>query len=129
VKTLSKAELDELPKLSATILEFGAPLVGDPPPNATVADLQQAMMLVEMAWNLPILTQHSKSSAGLGKDLDQRMALLPPEVRGVLEGMLRARATTYAHDPRTAHVLVERDGRGGFTVKAETRLVPGVTPK
>lgn len=129
LKTLPKAELDKLPKLSETILKFGASILDDAPPGATAAEYTEAMTLVEMAWNFPIITQHSTNSAALVKDLDHRLALLPAEVRTVIEGMLRARATTYARDPRTARVIVESDGRGGLTVKAETRLVPGVTPE
>jgi hypothetical protein len=129
LKTLPKAQLDKLPKLSETILKFGAPILDDAPLGAKAAEYRKLITIVEMAWNFPILTQSSPDSAALGKDLDDRLALLPAEVRSVIEGMFRARATTYAHDPRTARVIVEDDGRGGITVKAEARLLPGVIPE
>ena len=112
-----------------TILKFGAPILDDSPHGTTAAEYTKVMTLVEMAWNFPILAQHSANTAALGKDLDHRLALLSAEVRAVLESMFRERATTYAHDPRTARVIVEDDGRGGITVKAETRLVPGAVPE
>jgi hypothetical protein len=141
-------ELPELVRLGRQIAEIEEDYMPSGPPmspitgsyftNWAVLDLGVGLhkeslgsliTLVEMAWNFPILTQNSPDSAALGKDLDDRLALLPAEVRSVIEGMFRARATTYAHDPRTARVIVEDDGRGGITVKAEARLVPGVIPE
>jgi hypothetical protein len=69
LKTLPKAELDKLPKLSETILKFGAPILDDAPPGATAAEYRSAMTLVEMAWNFPIVTQHSTDSAAIVKEL------------------------------------------------------------
>jgi hypothetical protein len=129
LKTLPRAKLDELPKLSETILKFGEPLLVDAPPGATADEYRAAMQLVEMAWNFPILTQHSAISATLVRDVNERLGVLPPEFRTLLEGMFRARATVYAHDPRTAHIRVEEDERGSFSVKAEARLIPGAVPE
>ncbi|HWA71086.1 MAG TPA: hypothetical protein VG937_02060 [Polyangiaceae bacterium] len=127
VRTLGASELERLPKLSATLIEFGEPFIGGVPPGATLADLTHKLILVELAWNAPFIMQHgSAGSAGeVKRQIDARFPLLPPALRRTLEKMLRERTTLYAYDPRLASAKAVSDGKGGFTVLAESRLLDG----
>ena len=127
VKTLPLAELGKLPKLSATLLEFSESFTGAVPPGTTLAQMREGMAIVELMWNAPLLIQHGDSgkASELKRVVEERFRRLPGELRVTLEGLLRDRSTIYGYDPRLATVRVKDDGKGGFTVEAEGRLVDG----
>jgi hypothetical protein len=126
MKTLPLAELERLPKLSETLLEFGEPILHGLLPKGPAEDLQQAMVLVELAWNAPLLMQHGTSDFArkLQGQLDGIWPQLPNEAQAVLESMMTERATTYGHDPRLARVSV-RDHEGDVRVHADAHLLDG----
>jgi len=127
VRTLPLAELTKLPKLSATLLEFSESFMGGVPPGTTLAQMREGMAIVELMWNAPVLMRHgdARRSSELKQVVEERFSQLPHELRATLEGLLRDRSTIYGYDPRLATVRVIDDGKGGFTVEAEARLVDG----
>ncbi len=129
-KTLPVAELERLPKLSATLLEFGRPVLDEFPPGATVEDLGRAMKIVEMAWNFPLLQQHrgAEFTRDLTALLERQMAQMPPEAEIVIRQLLHDRAVRHAHDPRLAEVSVRDHGGGDIRVHANSRLLDGPPP-
>jgi hypothetical protein len=129
VKSLAPAEVERLPKLSEIILEFGKPILQEIPPKAPVADLRQAMVLVELAWNAPVLMQHGTSEVArrLKKDLDSMWPKLPQEAHRVLKTMMVERATTYGRDPRLARVYVKAHANGEVRVHADAYMLDDAT--
>jgi len=127
VRTLSLADLGKLPKLSTTLLEFSESFIGGVPPGTTLAQMREGMTIVELMWNAPLLIQHGDSgkSSELKRVVEERFRRLPGELRVTLEGLLRDRSTIYGYDPRIATVRVKDDGKGGFTIEADARLVDG----
>jgi hypothetical protein len=127
VRTLSLADLEKLPKLSATLLEFSESFMGGVPPGTTLAQMREGMAIVELMWNAPLLIQHGNAgtSSELKREVEGRFNQLPNELRLTLEGLLRDRSTIYGYDPRLATVRVKGDGAGGFTVEADARLIDG----
>ena len=89
--------------------------------------MREGMAIVELMWNAPVLMQHgdARRSSELKQVVEERFSQLPHELRATLEGLLRDRSTIYGYDPRLATVRVIDDGKGGFTVEAEARLVDG----
>ena len=127
VRTLPFADLEKLPKLSATLLEFSESFMGGVPPGTTLAQMRQGMTIVELMWNAPLLIQHGDSgkSSALKREVEERFSKVPHDLRATLSGLLRDRSTIYGYDPRLAAVRVKDDGKGGFTVEAEARLIDG----
>jgi hypothetical protein len=127
LRTLPLSDLQRLPKLSATLLEFSESFMGGVPPGTTLAQMQEGMGIVELMWNAPLLMQHggARTSAELKRVVEERFSRLPGELRVTLERMLRDRSTLYGYDPRLATIRVKKDGQGGFSVEADTRLVDG----
>jgi len=124
--TATPEQIDCLPKLSETLLEFGEPLWGTAFPRDTQLDeLRKMMTLVELCWNAPVYLAHGQGSFAeqLRRDIEMRWPQLPPELRTVLDVLFERRRTDYAYDPRLSAASVEPDGRGGFTVLAESRLL------
>jgi hypothetical protein len=126
-KTLPMAELQKLPKLSETILEFGKPILEDMSASESVANLKKALKMVEIFWNAPLLIQHGDPGFArtLTEEIDSRFALMPQEVRLVFQELLAERSTTYGYDPRLASLFVKDHGGGDIRVHAESRLLDG----
>jgi hypothetical protein len=122
VETLPPDELEALPKLSTTLVDFAQPILtvySNPP---TRANVEMAMMYAMVAWNLPLYEQAGGASE-LVAQWREIAPTLPAPVLTVLEAMMRERRTRYRHDPRLASVEV-RDGEDGQAViLAAYRLV------
>ena len=59
----ARARIEGLPKLSETLLQFAKPLLdtlSNPPP---IEELRQVMVLVTVAWNLPLYEQRKRPEA------------------------------------------------------------------
>lgn len=125
VKTLSRKELDRLPKLSETLLVFGRPLLDSFPIDDSADSLRQAMKFIEMAWNGPLLMQHGdpEMSRKISEGLEQTIRMAPEEPKRVLENLFEARVTKYAHDPRLATVTITDNGDGDVKIRAEARML------
>src|SRR4051812_10476016 len=104
------ARVEGLPKLSETMLQFGRPLLdklSNPPP---IEELRQVMVLVTVAWNLPLYEQRKKPEAASHRaTFDKALEVAPPEIAKILSSMLYSRLTTYAHDPRLGFADVVED--------------------
>ncbi len=117
----ARAQLKGLPKLSETMLQFAKPLLdtlSSPPP---IEELRQVMVIVTVAWNLPIYEQRKKPEAvAYRTTFNAALAQLPPEIAQILSTMLYSRLTTYAHDPRIgfAEVVEEANGRAQVVATA-----------
>lgn len=127
VETLPLDEINALPKLSATLIEFAEPILSlfpDPPDRKHV---EMAMVYAMVAWNLPLLEQAGRSSE-ITELWRETAPNIPPPVLAVIEGMMHARRTTYRHDPRIANVEVRDGADGQVSVHAESSLVSGGKP-
>jgi len=121
-------EMEKLPKLSETILEFAKPItshMADPP---TREEMESAMILAQIAWNLPLFEQR-KVDSELAAQWEALAPGLPRIVRGIVETMMEHRCTVYRHDPRIATVELRDRGNSDVAVYAETRLVSGLLSK
>ncbi len=125
VEHLPVEEIRKLPKLSETILEFAEPITSQMPQPPRRKDMESAMLLAQVAWNVPLFQQHGVDSK-LAAQWEALAPGLPPTMRGIMDAMLERRRTVYGHDPRIATVEVRVNGEGEVTVYAETRLVSGV---
>lgn len=125
VKALSREKLARLPKLSETLVAFGRPLLDAFPIDDSADSLRQAMRLIEIAWNDPLLMQHGDAATKkmMGQALEQSLRMGPEEPMKVLEALFESRATKYAHDPRLATVTISEDGAGDFKIRAEARVL------
>lgn len=124
MQTKARVEALGLPKISETMLSFAKPLVDlvGMPPDLRAA--QSFMVIATAAWNLPLLEKHAHPEAEkVAAALESGLGRMPAEVRAVVEGMLRSRLTTFAHDPRVGVADVQPDGRGGLRVVANASLL------
>ncbi|MFO0615842.1 MAG: hypothetical protein U0414_24825 [Polyangiaceae bacterium] len=122
----AKARLEALglPKIAETMLSFAKPLVDlvGMPPDLRAA--QSFMVITTAAWNLPLLERHGHAEAAkVAAALEDGLSRMPQEVRETVEGMLRARLTTFGHDPRVGVADVQPNGRGGLRVVASASLL------
>lgn len=119
----ARAQVEALPKLSETLLQFAKPLLAtlsDPPP---FEELRQLMVVVTVVWNLPLYEQRKSPKAiSFRATFDTMLAQVPPEIAEILSTMLYSRLTTYANDPRLGFAKVVSDGRGGAQVVATAML-------
>jgi hypothetical protein len=119
----ARAQVEALPKLSETLLQFAKPLLdtlSDPPP---IEELRQLMVVVTVVWNLPLYEQRKSPKAiSFRATFDTMLAQVPPEIAKILSTMLYSRLTTYANDPRLGFAKVVPDGRGGAQVVATAVL-------
>jgi len=119
-----RATLADLPKMSETMLEFGKPLLDCFAPMPTLEELRSVMVLVTVAWNLPIYEKRKHPQAGEHRVIfDKAMAQMPAEVREIFAAMFHARLTTYAHDPRIGFAEVTRGEDGDAKIVAKAALV------
>lgn len=121
VQQAARARLDELPKLSESMLQFAKPLLDQLPDPPSIEDMRQVMMIVTAVWNLPLYEQRkSPNAASYRATLNTMMARLPPEIAKIISTMLHTRLTTYAHDPRLgfADVVEEAPGRAKIVATA-----------
>jgi hypothetical protein len=123
-KALPGEALERLPKLSATMLEFAKPITSEMPNPPGRENMETAMVLAQIAWNLPLLRQRNLNTK-LSAQWAAIAPTLPPPVLAILEGMMSQRLTVHAHDPRIANVEVRENRYGEITVYAETRLLGG----
>ncbi len=118
-----KALLASMPKLSETMLEFGAPFLALLPSPPALEELRRAMMVVTVAWNLPLYEKRRHpQAASFRATFEQMLAQLPPDVAKILESMLYSRLVKYANDPRTGFAEVVEDGHGRANVSATAAL-------
>jgi hypothetical protein len=83
------ARLEKLPKLSETMLKFAQPLLDMLPNPPPIEDLRQLMVLVTVAWNLPLYEQRKHpQAAAFRATFDQAQAHFPPEIAKILTAML-----------------------------------------
>jgi hypothetical protein len=125
VEDLSIEEIRKLPKMSETILEFAEPLTSQMPDPPRRKDMESAMLLAQVAWNLPLFQQHGVD-AELAAQWEALAQGLPPVVDDVMAVMMERRRTVYGHDPRIATVEVRDKGEGEISVYAEARLLSGL---
>jgi len=123
-RSSKQAKLDQLPKISETIIEFSKPLLDftptDPP---TIEDLRTVMVLATVAWNLPIMaTGQSKEAEQLRRVSEDCIARIDPGFRPLLDELMRVRLTKYGHDPRQAIVEVVDEGGGEARIMATATL-------
>jgi hypothetical protein len=118
-----RAVLESLPELSETMLEFAKPLLAQFPSPPPIEMLRQVLVLVTVAWNLPIYEQRrNPQAASFRATFDQAMAQVPPQIARILSAMLVSRLSTYANDPRTGFAGVVADGGGHAQVVATAAL-------
>jgi hypothetical protein len=119
----ARARLEGLPKLSETLLQFAKPLLdtlSNPPP---IEELRQVMVLVTVAWNLPLYEQRKRPEAAAYRaTFDTALERLPPEIAKIVSAMLYSRLTTYAHDPRIGFADVVDEGHGRAQIVATAAL-------
>ena len=123
-RSAKQAKLDQLPKISETIIEFSKPLLdltpADPP---TIEDLRTVMVLATVAWNLPIMaTGDSEEAERLRRVSEECIAQTDPAFRQLLDELMRVRLTKYGHDPRQAIVEVVDEGGGEARIAATATL-------
>jgi hypothetical protein len=125
VEDLPVEQIRKLPKLSETILEFAEPITSQMPDPPRRKDMESAMLLAQIAWNLPLF-QQCKVASNLDEEWEKLAPDLPPLARGAMVVMMERRRTVFGGDPRVATVEVRvRDGK--VTVYAEARLVSGLS--
>ena len=127
----ARARLEGLPKLSETLLQFAKPLLdmlSSPPP---IDELRQVMVLVTVAWNLPLYEQRKRPEAAAYRATwDMALGRLPPEIAQILSAMLDSRLTAYAHDPRIGFAEVVDEGHGRAQIVATAALTDdGTKPR
>ncbi len=127
VEDLPIEEIRKLPKLSATILEFAMPITSTMPTPPRRKDMEAAMKLAQIAWNLPLVRQHEANSE-LAAQWDALAPRLAPAIHAILDSMMTTRRTAFGHDPRFATVEVRVNEEGEVSVYAEARLVSRQSP-
>jgi hypothetical protein len=85
-----------------------------------------AMLLAQVAWNLPLFQQHGVESE-LTAQWEALAPRLVPPVHAIMDSMMTTRRTVYGHDPRIATVEVRISGEGEVRVYAEARLASGLS--
>ena len=113
-----------LPKMSETLLRFARPLLDQLPAPPTTNQLQSAMTIASLIWNVPEYERaaHPKA-AEYRKALDRAVADMPAEGREVIVAMAHERATTYESDPRVAFAEVVAGASGRAEVRATAILL------
>jgi hypothetical protein len=113
-----------LPSMSATLLAFAKPLldqVEDPP---TAKSLQNVLNIAVVVWNLPLYEKAKHANATMFRaGLESALATMPPQGRATIAVMAKARATTYADDPRLAFAEVVAEPSGKAEVRATAFLL------
>lgn len=127
IETLPMAEIEKLPKLSTTILKFAEPILSRIPDSTSHEELTHAMLVVTLAWNLPLYRQAIPDSE-IRARWEGAAGNMPPPLRAVVEGMMQVRQTTYRCDPRIANVEVREGPDGKAVIHAEGSLVRGIGP-
>jgi len=118
-----RAVLQGLPKMSETMLEFARPLLDQLPSPPPIELVRQVMTIATVAWNLPIHEQRNSPVAkSFRASYDAAMVQMPPEIGTILSGLMYARLTTYAKDPRLAFVEVTDGGGGEAQIVATAML-------
>ncbi len=113
-----------LPSMSATLLAFAKPLLDqvDDPPTAT--SLQNVLNIAVVVWNLPLYEKAKHANAAMFRaGLESALASMPPQGKATIAVMAKARATTYADDPRLAFAEVVPDPNGKAEVRATAFLL------
>jgi hypothetical protein len=117
--------------MSETLLTFARPLLDQLPEPPTAGQLQSAMTIASLIWNVPEYERagHPKA-AEYRKALDGAVADMPTEGRLVIAAMTHERATTYESDPRVAFAEVVAEPNGKAEVRATAVLLtPGVAQR
>jgi hypothetical protein len=105
------------------MLQFAQPLLDALPSPPSIDHLRQLMMIVTVAWNLPLYEQRKMPEAAAHRATFSVMLMqMPPEIAHILSTMLTSRVTTYAHDPRLGFAEVVEDGAGQAKIVATAAL-------
>lgn len=111
--------LQNLPKMSETLLQFGKPLLDKLGPTPTIDELTSIMVMVTTVWNLPVYESRTGPEAeALIAQWNEIAPNIPPEFRQLLEGMLATRKTRYANDPRLGFAEVVEGPEGELKIVA-----------
>ena len=128
VETLPLAELEKLPKLSAVLIEFAEPLTSRMSAPIDKENLEQAMMLAAIAWNVPFF-QQTGTRNDMREIWESTAAEIPQPIRQIIEAMMIDRQTRYRHDPRVANVEVKEGPGGKLVVYAATMALSEREPE
>jgi hypothetical protein len=122
-KKVKPVDPSKLPSMSATLLAFAKPVldeVEDPPTAKTL----QGILTAVVVWNLPLYEKAKHANAAmLRAGLESALATMPPQGKATIAVMAKARATTYADDPRFAFAEVVADPSGKAEVRATAFLL------
>jgi hypothetical protein len=93
-KRPSADELRRLPKMSETIIEFGAPILREVGVSSA-EQFEKIMNLVMMAWNFPLYEQQgeAKFTAELRQQMAEVRPRMPPHGQRVIDDMMQRRTT------------------------------------
>ena len=97
--------------------------MGAPP---TAEDVRVALVIAMAAWNLPLLRQAppgQRLGAESARAYEAVIAQVAPAVRAVVDGMIRARQTTWRDDPRVVVTVELSAGDGELLVETTAAVL------
>src|SRR5262245_24575450 len=94
-------ERTKLPEISASLTEFAQPILRALPASPTLEQMQQAMMIAQTAWNLPLVEDQPGAKWKKLRELyDRQMQQAPESLRFTMDLLVRLRRARWGNDPR-----------------------------
>lgn len=114
-------------KVSEMILEYAQPLLGLDGGSPNIGAARNAMQLVMLCWNLPVLEACGRLvAAGVREALQQALARMPERVQQASAALLRDRTTKFGGIPFLVLLRIEGTKLENARLVAEARM-PGAS--
>jgi len=114
-------------KISETILDFGAPLLGELPPEPPIEVFRNVMTVIIMVWNAGAMAfpiWRKQASTDIQGQWETLLRTAPEESRAVFEELAKRRASEpFRTDQRgVGEWSVMPNGKGSFNFRCDARL-------